>query len=312
MHYRIWTCYTQTKGDDMSILSDFRLTVNEQDLGVYGIHVHKTGRTLADHRFRSDDRENLYSASKTFVAIGIGIAVDCGILSTDDKLLSFFPEYRDISSEGSDEISIENLLMMSSGHTTEDHSKFNTMDRAELFFRNQVHNKPGSQFFYEDLCTYMLGRVIEKLTQMTMLEYLKIHLFDKLDIINPQWHTCLEGHTACSGGLYLTTEEFSRLGILMVNDGIYKGVRVVSKDFIDKMTSRRIDTSFKLDEESQQGYGYQLWYCSIDNSYRADGMYKQSCLIFKDYQAVITVTGHNEDYGNDTLRAIYRDILPHL
>ena len=50
----------------MSLLTDFRLSVLERNLGVYGIHVYQAGSTIAEHRFRSNDRENMYSASKTF------------------------------------------------------------------------------------------------------------------------------------------------------------------------------------------------------------------------------------------------------
>jgi len=39
----------------------------EKNLGVYGIHIYQNGEMLAQHRFRSNDRENLYSAAKTFV-----------------------------------------------------------------------------------------------------------------------------------------------------------------------------------------------------------------------------------------------------
>ncbi len=296
----------------MGILTDFRLTVLEQNLGVYGVHVYQNGKKIAEHRFRSDDRENLYSASKTFVSVAIGIAEFEEILSIDDYVINYFPEYSEIASVGTEKIKIEHLLMMASGHLEEDHSKYNDMDRAELFFSTDVKAEPGTRFFYEDLSTYMLGRIIEKLSGVSLLEYLKPRLFEKLNIINPQWHNCQLGHTACSGGLFLTTEEFSRIGILLLNKGTFGNKRILSSDFIERMHSRLIDTSLKLDSESQQGYGYQVWKCTVPNSYRADGMYGQSCLILEDYNAVVTITGHYEAYGKDVLRAIWEDIMPHL
>lgn len=296
----------------MGILTDFRLTVLENNLGVYGIHVHQNGRMIAEHRFRSDDRENLYSASKTFVAVAIGIAEFEGLLSTDDFVFSFFPEFRDVASNGTEHIKIKHLLMMASGHVEEDYKKYNEMDRAELFFSTEVKVKPGTRFYYEDLCSYMLGRIIEKLSGVNLLEYLKPRLFDELGITNPQWHNCQMGYTACSGGLFLTTEEFSRLGILLLNEGRYGNQQILSSEYVDRMHTNWIDTSFKLDSESQQGYGYQVWKCTLPNTYRADGMYGQYCVILKDYNAVVTVTGHYEEYGKDVLRAIWKDIVPHL
>lgn len=296
----------------MGLLTDFRLSVLEQNLGVYGIHVHQNGKTIAEHRFRSNDRINLCSASKTFVSIGVGIAEFEGLLTLNDKVLNFFPEYQSIASKGSELITIEHLLRMTSGHLFEDFSKYNVMNRTELFFLTELKEEPGKSFYYEDLCSYMLGRIIEKLSGQNMLAYLKPHLFDKIGIINPQWHTSQNGHTACSGGLYLTTEEFSKIGIVLLNNGMYNNQHIVPIDYIKQMHSNWVDTSYKLDSESQQGYGYQIWKCTIPNSYRADGMYGQTCVVLEDYSAVITFTGHYEEYGSATLKAIWRDILPHL
>lgn len=296
----------------MGILSDFRISVLEKNLGVYGIHVYQNGKVLAEHRFRSNDRENLYSASKTFASVGIGIAEREGLFQLSDFVLDFFPEYKDVASPGSEKITIRHLLQMCSGHMAEDFSQYNTGDRAELFFRTELTATPGSTFYYEDLSSYMLGRIVEKTSGKTMLDYLKPRLFAKLDIVNPQWHTCQHGHTSCSGGLYLTTEEFSRIGITLLQDGVYKDRQVVSADYVKRMQSHWVDTSSKNDPETQGGYGYQIWKCTPVNTFRADGMYGQLCVVLKDYNAVVTVTAHNEIEHKDILRTIWSDILPNL
>ncbi|MCD4712339.1 MAG: beta-lactamase family protein [Clostridiales bacterium] len=296
----------------MSLLTDFRITVQERNLGVYGIHVHQDGKTIAEHRFRSNDRENLYSASKTFASVGIGIAESEDLLKLTDSVLNYFPEYNEIAYPGSEKITIKNLLQMSSGHLVQDLSKFNTQDRAELFFSTKLETVPGSTFSYEDLCTYMLGRIIEKVSGKSMLEYLKPRLFDKLEIINPMWHTCQNGHTSCSGGLYLTTEEFSRIGITLLQNGVYKEQQIVPADYVYRMHTDLVNTLSKNDPETRGGYGYQVWKCTPPNTYRADGMYGQLCVVLKDYNAVVTVTAHNEIEHKEILRSIWSDLLPNL
>ena len=296
----------------MGLFSDFRLTVGEEQLGVYGIHIYQNGKTLGEFRFRSNDRENLYSASKTFASVGIGIGEEEGLFKLEDKVLDLFPEYGGIAYPGSETIRIKNLLQMTSGHMVENFSQFNQQDRAKLFFTSKIEVSPGSTFFYEDLATYMLGRVIEKVTGSNMLEYLKPRLFQKLKIENPQWHTCKDGFTSCSGGLYLNTEEFSRIGITLLQNGIYKGEKVLSSDYVRRMHTEWVDSSSKNDPETQGGYGYQVWKCTLPNTYRADGMYGQLCIVLKDYNAVVTVTAHNEIDHKDILRAIWRDIVPKL
>ncbi len=296
----------------MGLLSDFQNSVIEKKLGVYGIHVYQNGKTLAEHRFRSNDRENLYSASKTFASVGIGIAESEGLLGLSDYVLDFFPEYKEIAYSGSEKITIRHLLQMSSGHMFEDFSQYNSKDRAELFFSTEMKKEAGSNFYYEDLCTYMLGRIVEKVSGKIMLDYLKPRLFHKLEIVNPQWHTCQNGHTECSGGLYLTTEEFSRLGITLLQNGIYKDKQILPADYVSRLHSDWVDTTSKNDDETRGGYGYQVWKCTPPNTYRADGMYGQMSVVLTDYNAVITVTAHDEINHKDILRAMWRDILQKL
>jgi len=296
----------------MGLLTDFRLSVLENNLGVHGIHVFQNGKVLGEHRFRSNDRENLNSASKTFVSVGVGIGEAEGIFRLTDKVMDFFPEYQEIAYPGSESITIKHLLQMSSGHMTEDFSQYNARDRAELFFLTEVKKDPGSTFFYEDLCSYMLGRIIEKVSGSTMLEYLKPRLFEKLNIGNPQWHTCQFGHTSCSGGLFLTTEEFSRMGITFLQNGMYKGKEIVPSKYVLRMHTDLVDTISKNDPETQGGYGYQVWNCTLPNTYRADGMYGQLCVVLKNYNAVVTITAHNETEHKEILRAIWKEIVPKL
>jgi CubicO group peptidase (beta-lactamase class C family) len=296
----------------MSLLTDFRLSVLEKNLGVYGIHVYQDGKNLAQHRFRSDSRENLYSASKTFASVGVGIAEEEGRFRLSDYVLDFFPELKHVAYPGAERITIEHLLQMSSGHMFEDSSKYNSMDRAELFFTTEMKEEPGSAFYYENSCTYMLGRLVQRVSGENMLDYLRPRLFDKLAIVNPQWHTCRNGYTVCSTGLYLTTEELSRLGITLLQGGVYKDQQIVSADYVRCMHAKRVDTSAKDDDETRGGYGYQVWKCTPPNSYRADGMYGQLCVVLEDHQAVITATAHNETEHKDILRAMWSDILSSL
>lgn len=296
----------------MGLLRNFQLSVIKKNLGVYGIHVYQNGKTLAEHQFRSNNRVNLYSASKTFASVGIGIAESEGRFKLSDCVLDFFPECKNIAYAGSEKITIKNLLQMSSGHMSEDFNQYNFKDRLELFFMSEMKKEAGSTFYYEDLCTYMLGRIVEKVSGQIMLDYLKPRLFDMLEIVNPQWNTCQNGHTSCSGGLYLNTEEFSRIGIMLLHNGIYKDKQIVPADYINRMHSEWVDTTSKNDPETRGGYGYQVWKCTPLNTYRADGMYGQLCVVLTDYNAVITVTSYNEIEHKDILRAMWNDILPNL
>jgi len=305
-----------------SILDQFRLTVMEQHLNVYAIKVQRANGENVSHSWRwSTFRECLYSGSKTFTSIAVGICVDEGRLRVTDKVLDFFPEYREIASPGSEAITLRDLLHMASGKLEfwfgePDEQVLNAKkdDWAELFFRVPVTGEPGKTFFYSNACTYMLGRVVEKVSGQNLRDFLVPRLFTPMNIFNPQWQTCTAGHPIAATGLYLTTDEYSRLGLMMLNGGVYEETRIVSENYLQSVSGDILDnnTPGNIEPEGTAGYGYQVWRCSHPGAYRADGMFGQYCVVFPNEQAVVTVTSHEEKAANDILRAIYRDIIPRL
>ena len=169
---------------DDSIFNEFRLTVAEKNLHVYGAHVEKKSGDCATHFWRSDDPVCLYSASKTFTSLAVGMCRDDGKLRLSDKVIDFFPEFRDAAAPGSDAITIRDLLHMASGKLEfwfgplDDEKQ--TKDWAELFFRVPVTRKPGECFHYSNACTYMLGRGVEKVSGRTVRDFLVPRLFTPL------------------------------------------------------------------------------------------------------------------------------------
>ncbi|MFL0247128.1 serine hydrolase domain-containing protein [Candidatus Clostridium stratigraminis] len=301
-----------------SMLNQFRLTVLEKGYGVYGINVYQEGKGEISYQWRSDDKVCLYSGSKTFTSLAIGICQDEGLLKLSDTVLSFFPEYKAIASEYSDNIRIRDLLHMSSGkkvfYFSGEVEEMRTNDWAKLFFLDPMKCEAGAEFFYSNACTYMLSRIVEKVSGISLRDFLIPHLFTPLGIFNPQWHTCPGGHTLGANELYLTNKEFSKLGLVFLNGGVYEGKRIVSEAYIKAATTDIISNAAAGHDpgEGTKGYGYQLWLCSYKGAYRADGMYGQFCIVFPDKKAVVTVTSHEENNANDILRAIYKDIIPYL
>lgn len=300
-----------------SILDGFRVAVLEQDLHVYGIRVEKKNGDGVTHFMRSDDAVNLYSASKTFTSLAVGMCADDGKLSLRDKVLDYFPEYRGVAAPGSEGITLRDLLHMSSGKLefwagaldAENRGK----DWAELFFRVPVKEKPGTFFFYSNACTYMLARVVEKVTGQKERDFLVPRLFTPLGIDNPQWHTDPAGHTLGATSLYLTLGEFSRLGSLLLGNGEYGGKRLVSSEYLKDLREDTLKCRVGSDDpEGGSGYGYQIWRCAEPGTYRADGKYGQYCIILPEQETAVTITSHEERAAYDIIRAVFREIVPRL
>ena len=196
-----------------AVFDRIRLSNLEQNLGLYGIHLYCNGEEAA-FQFRSDDRVNLHSASKTFLSVAVGICLDERRLALSDRALSYFPEFAEDASAGSEKITLRDLLHMSSG---KENFWFSvpleqSSDWARQFWADQMKSKPGTHFYYSNACTYILGRVVEKVTGKNVRDFLVPLLFEPLKIFNPQWNRCPLGHPLCATGLQLTTGELARLG----------------------------------------------------------------------------------------------------
>jgi CubicO group peptidase (beta-lactamase class C family) len=222
-----------------------------------------------------------------------------------------------MASHGSEEITVRDLLHMRAGHaeslfSTSESTWERERDWAEVFFQTPMKSPAGTAFLYDNGCTYMLSRIVEATSGKTLRDYLMPRLFAPLDIFYPQWHACPGGHTLGAVGLYLTAGEFARLGILMLQNGVWNEKQLVPEEYIRAATEDTVETAGFEDAENRCGYGYQLWRCTVPGAYRADGKYGQYSIVLPDKEAVVAVTAHNAVCANDILRSVWAEILPRL
>ncbi len=300
------------------IIDNYRLLAIEKNLNSYGIVV-RVDDEDTEHRFRSDDRECLYSASKTFTSVAIGIAQDEGLLKVTDKLLDHFPEFADKASAGTEETTLRDLLHMMGGKEFPDHPRQSELamqcDWLEYYVNAPLKDKPGTKFFYTNFCTYALSRVIAKVSGVDLKEYLRPRLFEPMGLYGINWEECPKGYSIGATGLYLKTSELHRMGVMLLHKGEYNGKRIVSADYVNAMHTDIVQTfvPWAMTEPHVAHYGYQVWRCDYKGAddiwaFRADGMYGQYSIVIPDKQIVITITGHNELNSYEVIRAAFASV----
>ncbi len=298
---------------DTSPLAGFRLRTVEQHLGVYGIHLYREGHEDLEHRFRADDRVNIYSGSKTFTALAVGIAADEGLLRLDDPVTGFFPGTR--HADGLEAITLRHLLQMTSGNpvTWFEPPAEAPQDVLGTWLATEPVRPAGERFEYSNASTYLLSRVVHAVSGTDVRDFLVPRLFDPLGIANPQWLRCPLGFSEAAKGLHLTTSEFARLGRLLLQRGAWHGTQLVPAAFVDAMHTDVVPTAHATaDPESAAGYGYQVWRCTPHGVWRADGKYGQFSVVLPAHRSVVTITAHHEGVANDLLRAVWAEVLPLL
>ncbi|QDB79246.1 serine hydrolase [Georgenia sp. 311] len=297
---------------DAALLTGIRLRNAERNLGLYGVHLHREGHEPVEHRFRNDDLVNVYSGSKAFTAVAVGMAQAEGLLDLDDPVLGFFPGQE--HADGVEAMTVRHLLQMTSGNTFTwwGPGQEEQTDLLAGFLRSELVAEPGARFEYSNGCTYVLSRVVHAVSGQDLRDYLLPRLFDPLAIHNPQWMRCPLGFSRGATDLFLRTSEYARLGRLLLQEGRWEGEQLVPASYVHAMHTDVVETQGFTDTESQAGYGYQVWGCTPEGAWRADGMYGQFSVVLPQQRAVVTTTAHNEAASNDILRAVWDELLPLL
>ncbi|WP_040163293.1 serine hydrolase domain-containing protein [Microbacterium gorillae] len=286
-----------------AVATDFAKLVDAQRLSAYGVHV-RIDDEEAEHRWRSDDRVNVYSVSKGVCALAIGMAIDERLLSLDTRVPELLPAME--LGSGVEEVTLRHLLSMTSGI---DFAWFGGdrvpgPDLAQAMLRLPTAG-PGESFAYSDASTYVAMRMLGAIVG-DVRDWLLPRLFDPLEIDNPQWHRCPRGWIVGGSGLELRTSELARIGRVLRDRGRWEGRQLVESSWIDRMHSEWTDTGAS---RPFQRYGLAAW-DGPQQCWRLDGRYGQYVVVDDERGAVITITAHEEerdhllaDFAAQVLRA---------
>lgn len=243
-----------------------------------------------------DTPHMLYSLSKSFASTAIGIAQSEGLLTINDRVISFFPpETPPNPSENLKAMRIRDLLKMNTGHEQEPRSAREHPDGwVTGFLSAEIPHKPGTHFVYNSMATFMLSAIIQKVTGQRLRDYLGPRLFEPLDISEPTWDQNQDGIDYGGWGLYLRTEDIGKFGQLYLQKGKWEGKQLISEAWINEATSFQTSNGSDPDSDWEQGYGYQFWMCR-HGLYRGDGAFGQFCIIMPEEDVVLAITAGTRD-----------------
>jgi CubicO group peptidase (beta-lactamase class C family) len=251
--------------------------------------------------YKADVSHLMHSVSKTFTSTAVGFAVKEKRLTVDDKVISFFPDdLPAIVSPNLEKLTIKHLLTMTAGQNPAPVFHISDNNWVKSFLAVPITNEPGKVFTYSSYATYMLSAVIQKITGMTVYDYLKPRLFDPLGIEGAVWESDPRGINCGGWGLRIKSSDMMKLGRFYLEKGKWNNKKLLPESWIKEATSVHIyqveDPTFEQEmyDEWTQGYGYQIWR-STHNAYRADGAWGQYILVMPDQDAVLVTTARAAD-----------------
>jgi CubicO group peptidase (beta-lactamase class C family) len=253
----------------------------------------------------------LFSLSKSFTSTAVGLAIAEEKLALDDEILKFFPD--DAPAEPSANLKamrVRDLLCMSAGHQAEVSLADTQETWTKAFLAHPVPSKPGTHFMYNTPATYMLSAIVQKVTGLTVLDYLRPRLFDPLGIENPTWGTSPQGISLGGYGLSVRTEDIARFGQLYLQKGVWMGKRLIPSTWIETATARQTSSGSDPKSDWEQGYGYQFWRCR-HGLYRGDGAFGQFCIVMPEQDAVLAITSGGRNM-QAVMNLLWEKLLPAL
>lgn len=285
--------------------------------------IHQNGKLKLEKYFRNASADypyNIKSASKSIISILIGIAADQEFLSLDETLGDYFPEYFDDHPNPKKEtISIRNLLSMQAGLETTSFYNYGrwviSANWVEFQLNQPLEEEPGGKMVYSTGVSHLLSVILTKATGSSTKTFANEHLFEPLHIKVGGWDRDPQGYYMGGNNLALTPEALLKIGQMMLNNGVWEGNQIVSKQWVEQSFQSYTRSNF-----NPYNYGYMWWNREIGDYkiHFAWGFGGQYIFIVQELDAVIVLTSFLEgatqrrQYKEPVFVLLEKQILPYL
>ena len=287
-------------------ITEFISKINKRGASTHGLLFMKGDKIFAEAYwapFNKDFCHRMYSVTKSFVSLAIGLLLEEGKLTLDDTIASHFP--KKIKIELTDyfkKLTIRDMLMMKTCGKSVPWYTEGVNDRTSVYFNYDRPNHPsGTLWAYDSSGSQVLCSLVEKLSGMPLLDYLKKKIFNEMDAFQTaKVLKMLNGNSWGDSALIATQRDMAKVGRLLLNKGVWNGKRLMGEEYIEEATSKLADNQESAYYgATHQGYGYQFWRVA-GNGFAMVGMGDQYTICYPDKDLVVVITSGN--VGNPLTR----------
>lgn len=274
---------------------------------INSILVYKDSRIMASryyNGFNENTKNVIMSVAKSIMAVCTGIALDKGLMkSLDEPIYKYVDEF----SEGRDPlhrmITIRHILTMTSGifwnggvhyHCPMMNQMRKSGDWVSHIADCAVTDIPGTKHNYKEWDVILLAKVLDQICG-DMYDFLYENLFVPLGIESKRWYKspCGVYYSVGNGEekdnetkFKMRAVDMLKIGQLFLQDGMFEGKRIISKEYIEQAVSPL---------ESNSNYGY-LWWIWGDR-YGCRGYGGQRIIVEPKENAIVVIQATPTDRG---------------
>ncbi|MBN2414619.1 serine hydrolase [bacterium] len=326
-----WSTGTpESQGLDSAPLAALTEKLAEGEYGeAHSLLVVRHGVLVWEKYFRTghpDSLHTLQSVSKSVTSAMIGIAIARGdITGVETPILDYFPGYEPKNlDERKRSIRLRHILTMRSGNDYHErgpgspHYLLNeTPTGWDTFYLDRpMIRKPGEHFQYDSGGVILMSAILQRATGLHADRYADTYLFPALGISKTRWFRNREGHPHTGGGLFLTSRDMARFGLLYLRDGRWNGGQLVPEQWVRDSFTEQVDLR-PFDRPPDTGYGYLWWIMKPDPAgaggypvFAAKGYMGQFIFVIPEYDmVVVTTAGSMDEHMGDACHYLYTDVL---
>ena len=216
--------------------------------------------------FTPDTRERIASASKWLTAAMAMTFVDENKFRLSDTVGKFLPI---LSKNGKGHIKIWHCLSHTTGikdgglrETIAAFQKIQTTNEyLESIATYPMEGEPGKIFRYGNMGLQILAAVMEKVGEKDFETLFKERIAEPLEMNNTDFGKT--GLPLAAGGAYSTPNNYINFLQMILQEGVYKGKRIISKALIYEMQKNKLGKdcviAYSPDEAGKWGYGFGEW-----------------------------------------------------
>lgn len=299
--------------------------LEEHRIPLHSILIARHGHLVLEAYSRPYGREilhRMFSQTKSLTSLAVGLLISDGVLSLQDKICDYFPEY--LPGEvhpWMEKMTIEHMLMMETCHNRTTYDMNSTTENwVRSFFQTPPTHCPGTVFLYDTSSSHTLCALVEKLTGEKMLDFLKRRVLREIGFSEESYIMEDPFGTSMGGsGLMAKPMDMMRVGLMLMNHGRHPddygkkdGRQVYPQEYLEKALAFQVSTT--MNSLSDKGYGYYFWQVPGDGfGMLGMGSQETRCYPKEDVVVVVTADTQGMQNGSDIIfQDIFAEVFEHL
>lgn len=318
--YTIPKSLSEDMGVPSNSICNFLKRLDHCKIPMHSVLLARHGKLITEAYYSPYDAKTLhrmFSVSKSFTSIAIGLLIAEGKLSLEDSIIQYFPDKLPLQVHPwIAQLTIREMLKMQTCHSNTTYKTHPDKDWVESFFITKPSHPPGTVFHYDSSSSHTLCALVERLTGKPMLDYLRDCYLDQVGFSKDAYMLKDPfGISMGASGLMATPMDLMIFALIIMNGGSLGERSYLPKEYLQEATSHQTDTLVKGPVlEECQGYGYQFWRIQNDG-FSCYGMGGQLAVCLPRYDLICVTTADTQGIqgGNQLIyQSLYDELLPFL